>query len=191
MEMPLLALGVLTVAISFFYFIRKSQVKAWSELAAQTGLSCEKGNFLSPIRVTGKYRDHNLVMETFRSGGKNSDTCTRIIVSVNNIASLRLTLTEENILTKIGKQIGGQDIQTGNDPIDKRFIIRGQPEVKILQLLNSNNLQQKLLSIQFLMIEVIGGEIRYEQHIFEKNASRLQRLFDLLCTLAEEVDKIQ
>ncbi|MGA3287625.1 MAG: hypothetical protein ABSD46_09375 [Bacteroidota bacterium] len=190
MNMPLLALGVLVVIILLFYFIRKSQVKAWSELAAQTGLLCEAGNPLSPIRVIGKYRNRNLVMETFRTSSKNTDTCTRIIVGVNNTASLRLTLTEENILTKIGKKLGGQDIQTGNDAIDKRFIIKGEPETKIQQLLASFDVCQMLLSTPLLMIEIVGGEIRYEQYVFEKNVKRLQRLFDLLCLLAEGVEKI-
>lgn len=181
--------GIIAAAILVFFYVQRSRKQAWSNLAAQTGLTFEGVGLFSQARVTGTYRGRNLVLETFTTGGKNSKKCTRIIASVNNTASIRLRLTGEGILAKIGKKFGGQDIQTGNTEIDKRFLIKGEPEREIQALLTSSEVRQKLLSVPVLSLEVMEGEIRCEQDSFERNTKRLQDLFELLCVLAEGIEK--
>ena len=181
--------GIAAAAVFAFYFIQRSRRQAWSGLAAQTGLAFEGVGLFSQARVTGMYRGRNIVLETFTTGGKNSKICTRVVASVNNAPSIHLKLGEEGILAKIGKKLGGQDIQTGDAALDRRFLIKGEPDAEIRSLLLASDVRQRLLSLPQLSIEVIEGEIRYEQYAFEKNAKRLQEVFELLCVLAEEIEK--
>ena len=181
--------GIVAAAIVVFYFIQRSRKQAWSGLAAQTGLAFEGIGLFSQARVTGMYRGRNIVLETFTTGGKNSKICTRVVASVANASSIRLKLGEEGILAKIGKKMGGQDIQTGDAALDRRFLIKGEPEAEIRSLLLASDVRQRLLSLPQLSVEVNGGEIRYEQYAFEKNAKRLQEVFDLLCVLGEGIEK--
>ncbi len=186
----LLVVGILVLFTVLAYLRRQARQQAWSELAARTGLALEPGGIFSPMRVTGYYRGRPLTLDTFtRSSGKSSTTYTRIRLGVNNPPALSLAIYDENVLSKIGKALGMQDVQTGDDELDRRFTIKGQPEPVIARLLTSIGLRQKLLEARSLHVEVKDRELHFEQRGAESNADHLQFLFDLLSDLAEAVDR--
>jgi hypothetical protein len=186
----LIVVGVLVLFAVLAYLRRLARQQAWSELAARTGLTFEPGGLFSPMRITGTYRGHPLTLDTFtRRSGKNSTTYTRIMLSVNNPSALTLAIYDENVLSKVGKALGMQDIQVGDDELDRRFTIKGQPEPVIAGLLTSIGLRQKLLEARSLHVDVKDRELHFEQRGAESNADHLQFLFDLLSDLAEAVDR--
>jgi hypothetical protein len=186
----LLVIGLLVIFAVLAYLRRRARQQAWSELAARTGLTFEPGGLFSPMRITGAYRGHALTLDTFtRSSGKSSTTYTRIRLSVNNPSALSLAIYDENVLSKVGKALGMQDIQVGDDELDRRFTFKGQPEPVITGLLTSIGLRQKLLEARSMHVEVKGQEVYWQQRGEESNADNLQFLFDLLSDLAEAVDR--
>lgn len=186
----LLVVGLLILFAVLTYLRHQARRQAWSELATRTGLTFEPGGLFSSMRVTGTNRGRSLTLDTFtRSSGKNSTTYTRISVSVNNPSALSLAIYDENVLSKFGKALGMQDIQTGDEELDRRFTIKGQPEPMIANLLTSIGLRQKLLEARSLHVEVKGRELHFEQRGAESNADYIQFLFDLLSDLAEAVDR--
>jgi hypothetical protein len=182
--------GLLVVFGVIAYLRRQARQQAWSELAARTGLTFEPGGIFSRTVVTGNYRGRPLTLDTFtRHSGKNSTTYTRIQLGVNNPSALSLAIYDENVLSKVGKALGVQDIQTGDDELDRRFIIKGQPEPVIASLFTSISLRQKLLEAHSVHVEVKGQQVYWQQRGAESNADYLQSLFDLLSDLAEAVDR--
>ena len=186
----LLVVGMLVIFAVLAYLRRQTRQQAWSELAVRTSLTFEPGALFSPMRVTGTYRGRPLALDTYtRSSGKSSTTYTRIRMSVNNPSALSLAIYDENVLSKLGKVLGMQDIQVGDDELDRRFTFKGRPEPVLASLLTSAGLRQKLLEARSVHVEANGQEVYWQHRGAESNADYLQFLFDLLSDLAEAVDR--
>lgn len=186
----ILILVVLVVVITaIIYLGKRAWQNAWSELASRLGLECIPGSFLRNPSVAGTYRGRNLTLDSFmRGSGKNRTTYTRIVTSVNNLTQLSMKVYQETVFSKVGKLLGGQDIKIGNEQFDQRYIIRGQPEMDVVLLLSSIGLQQKLLQDRTFNFDLKGSELYFEKRGIEKNVDQLQRVFDLLCDIAEAVE---
>lgn len=190
-----LIIAVVVVGVLVFQYLqRKSQIRAWQEVAARAGLACEEGGLLRFPAVHGTYRGHELEMYIHQhtSGtGKNrhTSTSTRIAMTVDNPAGLHLDLSGEGALGKIGKRLGAQDIQVGDAEIDRRFMIKGDMEDEIRRIFASETLREKLLALPSLNLELDGTILRYEKPGVETGAERLTGLFDLMAELAAAVDR--
>jgi hypothetical protein len=137
---------VIVFAIIYSYFGKRTWQNAWSELASHLGLECNPGSFLKNPFVVGTYRGRNLTLDSFTRGtSKNRTTYTRIVMSVNNPTQLSMKIYQETIFSKVGKMLGGQDIQVGDEQLDQRYVIKGQPETDVIKVLSSISLRQKLL----------------------------------------------
>ena len=183
--------GIFALVFGALYFTRQAQQKAWGELAARTGLTFEPGGFFGPVpRVTGAYRSHSLTLDTFtRGSGKHRHTYTRIVLFVNNQANVYLALYQEGVFSKIGKFFGMQDIQVGDEEVDRKFIIKSKPENYAASLFTSISLRDQLLKTRTLNVEVDGRELTFEQMGLLTDVEYLKFLFDLLCQLAERVEQ--
>src|SRR5262245_4406235 len=112
---------------AWIFLSRRARDKAWRELAEGTGLTFEPGGFLGSPRVTGTYRGHALTLDTFtRGAGKTRRVYTRIVLFVNNQDSAYLALYQESVFSKVGKFFGMQDIQVGDEDLDRKFIIKSR-----------------------------------------------------------------
>jgi hypothetical protein len=183
--------GLLTLGFGAAYFGRRRLRNAWGELAARTGLALEPGSLFVAPRVTGTYRSHPLTLETFtRGSGKSRTTYTRIVLFVQNPANVYLALYQESVFSKIGKFFGMKDVQVGDEEIDRRFIIKSQPESFAASLATSISLRQRLLEARKLNVEVDGREVTFEQVGLLTDGEYLRFLFDLLCDLADRVERL-
>jgi hypothetical protein len=171
----------------------QAQKRAWQKLAAQTGLTCESSGLWGlQLCVTGTYRGRSLTLDTFtRGGGADSapTSYTRIVIFVNNQSHFYLALYEESVFSKIGKLFGAQDIQIGDEEIDRRFMIKGQPESVIVSLIATSGLRQKLLEARSLNLEMDGRELYFEEQGVEMDVNYLRFLFDLLSDMAEAIER--
>ena len=202
-NLPLIAAVVVLVIIVVGAFVLlasmrlRAQVRAWSELASQLGLACNReGRPGAPVWLEGKYQGHPVIMDTtmeshhYMSGGQNKttvDTFTRIIMEVGNPTGLGLALSKEGVFARVAQSLGAKDIQTGDAVLDKALAIRGEPEDAVIRLLTSEALRQPLLSAPKLDLRLAGGELQYRLPGVEKDPGRLRNAFDLLAALATEV----
>jgi len=188
----LIVVGVVGVVILIKVLQRQAQKRAWGEMASQLGLVCESGRYpWSSLAVRGMYRGHALVLDTFvEHGYRRSQTYTQIVMTVNNSAGLRLMLHEASVASRVGKRLGVQDIQVGDADIDRRFMIKGQPEEGVRRLLAAEALRQKLLSVSSIHLTLEGAAIRYQHRGVEKGTERLHSLFDLMSEFATAVEQI-
>jgi len=189
----LLILAIPVVAIVLLvYFQRKAQLDAWNELAVRTGLTCEGGIApWSPIHVSGSYHGRPLVLDTFTRGtGKRSRTYTRAVLGVNNPIPLQLYLSEESVFDKVGKWMGSKDIQLGDEALDRRYKIKGEPEEEVGRVLASLDVRQKLSEAPSMRVEIQAGEVHAEKFGVTKKVEELEKMFGLLNALAEGVERI-
>jgi hypothetical protein len=186
-------IAAVVAALAVWAYLRyQARRRAWSDLAARTGLALESaGWFGLSLRVTGVYRRRLLTLDTFtRSSGRHSVTYTRLVVTVSNTSGLGLALYEQGLLSQVGKLLGMQDIQVGDEELDRRFVIKGQPEAAIVNLLTFGGLRQSLLQARSLNINVEGQHVRFEKKGGESDVDYIQFLFDLLSELAAAVERI-
>jgi hypothetical protein len=187
----LIAVGVVVIVLVIVYLQRQAQLRAWRGLASQLGLACESGRYpWSAVTVHGSYRGHGVALDTFQRGiGRNQRTLTGIVMDVNNPSGLRMNLVRQGGFGQVGKWLGAQDIQVGDADIDRRFLIKGQPEEAIRRLFTSEGLRQALLALSSLDVTLEGATLRYEQPGVARGIERLRSLFDLLSELAIAVEQ--
>ncbi len=184
--------AMVVVALVGSYLVLQSRRRAWEELAARLGLTFTPGNWIGRgMSVSGTYRSQHITLDKFtRRTGKNSTTYTRVVLFLKQPAQIELVIYTEGLFSKIGKLLGMKDIQTGDEAIDQRYIIKGQPENSIASLLASYDLRQKLVEAPALHIKVQGQEIYYEKRGFIRDENNLVALFDLITSLASGIDRL-
>ena len=185
----ILAVLVCVIVIAISYLQKRASQNAWGELASRLGLQYTPGNLFKFPSITGTYRTRNLTLDTFTRGtSKNRTTYTRIVMEVNNSLQRSMKVYQETVFSKVGKLLGGQDIQIGNEQFDQRYIIKGQPELDVVKMLSSIGLQQKLLQDHTFNFELKGSVLYFEKRGIERNVDQLQSEFDLLGDIAEAVE---
>ena len=187
------SIALVVLALVASYLNLQSRRRAWEELAARLGLTFASGNWLgSGMSISGTYRSQHLTLDKFtRRTGKNSTTYTRIVLFLNQPTQLELDIYTEGLFSKIGKVFGMKEIQTGDEALDQRYIIKGQPEPMIASLLQSYDLRQKLVEAPTLHIKVQGQEIYYEKRGFIRDENNLIALLDLITSLAGGIDRLR
>ena len=186
-------LAFIVLAIFIGYLALAARRRAWSNLADRAALTFNPGNFFGHgISVSGSYHGHPLTLDTFtRHYGRSSRTYTRIAVTLNQPTTLRLKIYNEGLVSKLGKALGMQEIQTGDEAIDRRYIIQGQPETAVAGLLMSYDLRQKLIEAPTFNARIEGLNVCYDRSGVELDENKLLALFDLLTTLATAIDRTQ
>ena len=189
----LIAIAVLVVVVAVAsYLISQSRRRAWEELANRLGMTFSPGNWWgSGMSISGTYRSQRLTLDKFtRRRGNSSITFTRAVVLMMQPTGLELDIYTEGLFSRIGKIMGMKEIQTGDEGIDDRYIIRGQPEEMVLRLLQNYDVRQKLVEAPSLRIKVRGAEIHYEKRGFIKDENTLVALFELMTSLARGIERL-
>jgi hypothetical protein len=180
------------IAIIFALINRRGRQAAWSDLAARAGLAYEPGSFWgrSPM-VSGVYRGRSLALDTFTTQtGKNRTTYTRLAVALKDPAPISLSISGEDLGSKLGKLVGMKEITLGDEELDRRLFIRGEPELPVQRLFSNAMLRQKLLEARLGNIMVNDRTVSYQRRGFESNPETMQSLFDLLVEIAMSVERL-
>ena len=184
--------GLLAIFAVIGLFNSRAHQSAWSDLAAQAGLAFSPGSFWGKSQlVSGVYRNRALALDTFSTQSGDSRTLyTRLALAVDNPTGLNLALSGEGLGSKLEKLVGMKDIQVGDEEFDRRFFIRGAPEMAVQRLLANSSLRQKLIETRSVNIEVKDRAVRYTRQGFESNPDTLLSLFDLLSEIAVNVERL-
>jgi hypothetical protein len=188
-----LVFGLILLIAGISYFVAQGRRRAWQDLAERIGATCEPGSFwFGRPQVSGTYQQHRFKLDSFvRRVGKNTTTYTRLVVDLNTQTQLNMSIQQEGFFSKIGKALGVQDLQLGDEEIDRRFIIQGQPESEVRKVISSLGMRQRLLEAPELHITIKDGIIRHEKRGFETDPNTLIALMDVLCALANAIDRPQ
>lgn len=184
-------IALILISIGASYLVAQGRKKAWADLAERIGVNYEPGGFFSRPVITGVYQRHQIKLDTFvRRSGKNSTTYTRIVAYLNNAANFTMSISQENVFSKIGKKLGAQEITIGDDEIDQRYMIKGEPEADVQRVLSSLGMRQRLLEAPPIDIQIRGMEVYYHRHGFETDPNKLINLLDLMCAFADAAERL-
>jgi hypothetical protein len=187
-----IAAGALIFATFFglLHWSQQAHTQAWQEVATRAHLTFVPGNLFKRPHVVGTFRERALKLNTYMTGGaKNRSSWTRITLAVNNPADVYLSLHDEGVLSAIGKMLGAEDVQTGDEEFDRRFVVKSRPPTFATELFAWRGLRLRLMQARSLNVEVKGSELCFEKRGIEKDVNNLLFLFDLLYDLAEAVEQ--
>jgi hypothetical protein len=185
----ILSVGLTVLAVAFTIMRVRAQRRIWQELAEQFGLAFEPGGWLSNPSISGVYRGRSLNQYVITRGtSKNRTSYTIVALGLRQPTGMTFSIYEENVFNRIGKALGKSDIQTGDQEMDDRFIIQGQPEIDMQHLLAQFNVRQRLLDTPHLNLKLDGNRLIFERQGVQTNVEYLQKVFDLLSELADGVE---
>jgi hypothetical protein len=171
--------------------------KSWNELARRTGLTFRTTGmwFGYYSHLTGVYRGYPLTLYIHERGRLQAPS-TRIELTLKNPAQVYLRLRgpyepEGTDLNSISNFFEAKVYQIG----DCTFFVKSKPENLAPALFAPLNGRQKLLRDQFLRlkydinIEVEGAKLYFDQIGVLSQPDYLHYLLDLVCDLAEAIER--
>jgi len=111
---------------------------------------------------------------------------THFEIKLENRIGLKLKIYREGIIQKLTKLFGTQDIIFNDRSFDKKYIIEGNYEEKVKEII-SPNIRAKIIELGELLIILDGNILTYEQH---GKIIDIKKLFMILEMLVEVGDKI-
>lgn len=125
-----------------------SKDEVWESLCNEIGGEFISGGFWKGSKVVAKAGEWTIVLDTYTvSTGKSSTTYTRMRAPYINPEGFRFKIYNAGIFTDIGKWFGMQDINIGVPHFDDCYVIKGNNEDKVKQLLSNESIRE-LLEIQ-------------------------------------------
>jgi hypothetical protein len=161
---------VIIVAIWGYNYEKKNVYKvglAYEEFANKFALEFIPGNTASILKfdypkVIGKINDFDILLHTYKTGGKNQTTYTELIVTTHK-HPFYFEIIKETFLQKVAQRLGIQYISIGNETLDKMYAFKADNEVAFIQMLDPEILQilEYLNPLIADSIESKNGVLRY------------------------------
>jgi len=91
------------------------------------------------------YKTWHIVFDYFVvSTGKSAITYTRLRVALKNKSEFELKLSKEGVFSKIGKVLGSQDIEIGDESFDNDYIVKSNDELMASRILNHHEIKSRI-----------------------------------------------
>jgi len=171
-----------------------SRADVWARLAEEIGGTFTRGSwFNSRDRVDAKVGAWQVTLNIhMQSTGKSAVAFTQFRAPYVNADQFRFRVYRKSIFTPIGKLIGMQDVEIGEEEFDEAFVIKGNNELKLKQLFGNPRLRELLGAEKSVYFEVCDDEGWFSQKFPDgvdelrfralgtiKDIDHLKRLFDL------------
>jgi hypothetical protein len=122
-------------------FLGLGQDEIWAGLARDINADFTPGAWFKRGRIDLRKNKFIITLDTFETGGKNSQIYTRMRCPFINGNNLGMNIYREGIFSWLGKAFGNQDIVTGDEFFDDEFVVQGAPEGKIIEFLADEKLK--------------------------------------------------
>lgn len=181
-----------------------SQNEIWAQLSEEVNGSFVKGSFFKGSRVEVSHEPWTIYLDTFSvSTGKTSVMYTRMRAPFINLHDLYFKIYKQGIFSEMGKFFGMQDIEVGYSDIDEDYIIKGNNETAIKNLLTSSRIRNLIKEQPRFHLEIkeseglFGPTLKQNERILYFQADRvitdvslLKSLFDLFGEIMEELNRL-
>ncbi len=181
-----------------------SKDEIWSQLSQEIGADYQAGGFFTSGKVTLSHRQWEITLDTYTvSSGKSSTTYTRIRAPYVNPDGFQFTVYRKSIFSWLGKLMGMQDIEIGDQFFDDEFIIQATQADLIERLLADTDIRQLIQqqpSIHFQVKDDEGwfgkkfpegvDELYFQAYGVIKDKQILKDLFDLFSRVLDELCRL-
>jgi hypothetical protein len=174
----------------------------WQQLASQLGGTFEKGGLFSRPEVRCQSGPWEIVLDLHSTGGEHHQTFTRLRAPFLSKEPFGMKIFPENFLTRLGKKMGMQDVQTGFKDFDEAFVVQATRKDPALQLLRDETIRQLLMNHPNITLGVKDHEgifsKRYPKGVdvlyamrqgSVKNLDELRSLFALFAVVLERMSQ--
>ena len=131
--------------------------EVWSQIAYDIEGEYIDGGFWHKDTLHYQYKEWTILLDTYtdhHSGEGSSTTYTRLRVPFINKDKLSFNIYREGFFSSIGRFFGMQDIIIGDKFFDEGFVVQGNDEDKIKQLLDSDEVKRLLGIVPNVHIEI-------------------------------------
>lgn len=133
-----------------------NQREIWQQFAEEAGGEYIDGGFFKKRKVVIPFENWIITLDTFtRSTGKTSTTYTRMTAPYKSPDGLIFQIYRKNIFSKFGKVLGMQDIEIGDSDFDDEFVVKGNDEKKIIELLSSKKIRELISSLDNFLLKTV------------------------------------
>jgi len=123
-----------------------SRENIWRELSAQIDGQYVPGTLWKGDKVEAKHGAWTLTLDYHLDPG-NKVAYTRMRAPYINPSGFHFRIYRRSSLSGLGKMLGMQDIEVGAKEFDEAFIVQGNHEAKVRQLLSKETIRE-LISLQ-------------------------------------------
>ena len=136
-----------------------SKKDSWFKFATEIGANYVDGGTWSKDQFIFRYKNWDFDFHTYtQSSGKSSTTNTRLRVPFLTKDKMQFNIYEEGFFSTFGKLFNMQDIQIGNVAFNDKYIIKGNNEMKIMQLLSEPSLRRAFMVLEGANVKIDTGE---------------------------------
>lgn len=166
-----LCVGVIIVVLALRHQARqrRRREESLAIVAQRLGGTLVAGGFWQQPKITYEYRSYAASIEYYSTGGKHPTLYTRLFFHLQRNVPVNVRIYPERLFSKIGKFLGGQDIQLGDVNFDDKFMIKGSDDARVKDFL-SPDVRQAVFELRALTMN---------DHIdisTESTALRIQKL---------------
>ncbi len=179
----------------------RSRKEIWRQLSDEIAARYIEGTFWQGDKVQAKHKDWIVTLDTYVvSAGKTVIVYTRMRAPYVNPDGFRFTVYRKGIFSGIAKKLGMQDIEIGDEPFDRDFIIKANDEGRARQLLLHTRVRELLARQPEIHLSVKDDEgwfgTQFPEGVDElyfvsvgviKDIERLKLLFELF---SEALDQL-
>lgn len=125
------------------------------------------GSFFKQPRLAFEHRGHPASLEFYSTGGRNPTYYTQLLFNFSSNPPFEFRIYPEHLLSKLGKLLGGQDIQIGDEIFDARFMIKGSSPERVKALLAKQRVREAIFELRSLKMNdhIDLATIRYAVRI--------------------------
>ena len=178
-----------------------SREEIWRRLSAEIDGDYVKGGFTRPDRVEATHGEWTVTLDTHTvHAGKTVIVYTQMRAPYVNPGGFRFKIYRRGVFSEIGKFLGMQDVEVGNEEFDRDFIIKGTDESKLRRLFFNPRLRELIRKQPDIELSVHDDEgwcgPKYPERVdvltfrvsgVIKDVARLKALYDLF---AETLDAL-
>lgn len=174
-----------------------SKDEIWRQLSAEIKATHQPDGFWKRGRVDASAGPWTVTLDTYVVSSNNSShEYTRIRSPFVNPNGFRFTIYRKGFFSELGKLLGLQDIEIGDEAFDEAFMIKGNDELKVRDLFADRALRSKIAAQPTLHLTIADSEgwfgpkfpddtdeLKFQVGGVIKDVPRLKGLFDLFAAL--------
>jgi hypothetical protein len=177
----------------------------WQEVARRTGGVFVPGGFWKDDRVQVPIEPWTITLDTYTvSAGQHSHiTYTRIRAPYLNPDAFRFKIYRKSLFSELGKLFGMQDIPVEDPRIVEKFVVKGNDEIRVRELLADASLCDLVVTVLKGRLEVRDKEgwfqatyppdadlLYYQVQGVLRDLDQLLGLVDLFAVCLDRLDQI-
>lgn len=146
--------------------------------------------------LEGRYRDYSIVLEAYKTypsdprALKIEHHFSKFSVQIGKLTDLSMSVSQKGFLGKVVVKFGGQDIKLDNREFDKKYMVKGDNEELIRNILDPV-IQSRIMGVKhFETIVIDNDEASFEIKGFTKYIDRLQSMIDVTIDIVEKIESL-